>query len=334
MFDSDFYIKKYPQVMDSGLKPLEHYILHGAKNGYDPGPRFCSKTYLINFSEVLERENPLIDFLEKNVAACVGAYKNDDVFKSVQNKYYDKIKIGHFVDRRKQNRSWAVFLQCGPGSLHRQWLTSDPHRPWDLIVNQYQKIDTGDMGADVEILQTGSTKSTGFYQFAQAYPEIVDEYDYTLLLDDDIVTTEADITALFEIVDDHSFDLAQASLTKGSIFSWPVFKTKGDGYRRVNMVEIMMPMISKRALTIMKPLFGQSVSGWGVDFVGSLLVRQQLGDRIAVIDTVSMLHAKQIRIVDSAFYRMLYDACICPIVEFRMLKKRFGVTNKTEAIEI
>lgn len=334
IFISDFYITKYPQVLDTGLKPLEHYILHGTEYGYDPGPLFCTKTYRINFNKNLENENLLIDFLKMNIDACPGAYKTDDVFKNVQKKYYHKIKIDHFEDRRKQDRPWTVFLQSGPGSLHRQWLPSDTKRPWDLIVNQYQKIDTADMGADIEILQTGSTKSTGFYQFGREYPEIVDRYDYTLLLDDDIVTTEADITRLFEIVTEHSFDMAQASLTEDSNLSWPVFQTKGDGYRLVNMVEIMMPMISKRALKIMKPLFGQSVSGWGIDFVGSHLVRKAFGEQVAVIDSVSMRHAKQIRIVDSAFYKMLYNACICPIVELRMLKKKFGVNHKTEAIEI
>jgi len=334
LFDSDYYVSRNPDVLESGLKPIHHYILEGAKKRYDPSPLFCSKTYMINHKSALDIPNPLLDFLNKNVDAYPGAYKNGDVFRRIQKKYYDTITINDFADRRKEPRPWAVFLQYGPGAICDQWLTHNDNRPWDLIVNKYQDVDISDFSTDIEILQTASTKSVGIHNLITHYPAIVDNYDYLLLLDDDLLTTEDDITRLFKTATAHSLQLAQASLTEDSTFSWPVFFKKGSGVRQVNMVEIMMPLISKSALEIMKPLFNYSVSGWGVDFVGSYLVREKLGGRIGVIDDVSVTHAKQILIEDSAFYTMLYDARICPIVELRMMKKRFGVHAKTEAIEL
>ncbi len=227
-----------------------------------------------------------------------------------------------------------VFLQYGQGGEREQWLSQNDNRPWDLIVNKYQEVDVAGFKPDIEILQNGSTKSIGFHNFITQYPDIIDNYDYILLLDDDVQATEDDITAIFTTASAHSLHLAQPSLTQDSVFSWPVFFKKGSGVRRVNMVEIMMPLLSKSALAIMKPLFEYSVSGWGVDFVGSHLVREKLGECVGVIDDVSVKHAKQILIEDSAFYTMLYDAQICPIIELRMMKKIFGVHTKTEAMEL
>jgi len=334
LFDPGFYTSRNPDVIASGLNPIQHYLLHGAKKGCDPSPLFCSKTYMINHKSAFDIPNPLLDFLNKNVDACPGAYKNGGVFRGIQKKYYDTITINDFVDRRKEPRPWAVFLQYGPGAICDQWLSHNDNRLWDLIVNKYQGVDISDFYTDIEILQKASTKSVGFHNLITHYPAVVDNYDYLLLLDDDLLTTEDDITRLFKTASAHSLQLAQASLTEDSTFSWPVFFKKGSGVRQVNMIEIMMPLISKSALEIMKPLFNFSVSGWGIDFVGSHLVRAKLGGRIAVIDDVSVKHAKQILIEDSAFYTMLYDALICPVVELRMMKKRFGINAKTEAVEL
>jgi len=334
LFDTDYYVSRHPDVLTSGLKPVHHYMLEGAKKRYDPGPLFCSKTYKINYGRWHEIENPLLDFLSKGTDACAGAYKNAAAFRAVQKKYYDAVVIEYLVERRKTGRPWAVFLQYGPGAMCDHWLTDNENRPWDLIVNKYQEVDTAAFHTDVEILQKVSTKCVGFYNLIARHPEIVNRYDYILLLDDDLVTTEDDITTLFTTAEAHSLHLAQASLTRDSVFSWPVFFNKGSGVRQVNMVEIMMPLISKNTLEVIKTLFHYSVSGWGVDFVGSHLVREKLGGRIGVIDDVSVKHAKQIRIENSAFYTMLYGAGICPVVELRMMKQRFGVNVKTEAIEL
>ena len=98
------------------------------------------------------------------------------------------------------------------------------------------------------------------------------------------------------------------------------------------MVEIMMPVISKSALEIMKPLFNYSVSGWGIDVVGSYLVRKKLGCTCVIIDDVAVKHAKQVQFETGAYYEMLYRAGICPWIEWRLLKRKFGVHGKTEAV--
>ncbi|MBL4836733.1 MAG: glycosyltransferase [Kordiimonadaceae bacterium] len=40
MFQQDWYLKTYPDALDSGLAPVEHYILKGESRGYKPNPFF------------------------------------------------------------------------------------------------------------------------------------------------------------------------------------------------------------------------------------------------------------------------------------------------------
>ncbi len=83
LFDSSYYLSHNPEALHSGLKPIQHYLLDGAKKRYDPGPLFSTKTYLINFGQDIEIENPLLDFMSRNIDFCVGAYKSLDIFRGV-----------------------------------------------------------------------------------------------------------------------------------------------------------------------------------------------------------------------------------------------------------
>jgi len=45
LFDVDFYRVRYPDVAESGLDPVEHYLRIGAAKGYDPSPLFDTGYY-------------------------------------------------------------------------------------------------------------------------------------------------------------------------------------------------------------------------------------------------------------------------------------------------
>lgn len=42
LFDTDWYLARYPDVRESGINPLVHFLEHGARAGRDPGPLFSS----------------------------------------------------------------------------------------------------------------------------------------------------------------------------------------------------------------------------------------------------------------------------------------------------
>lgn len=65
LFDSDWYLKKYPDVASSGLDPVHHYLRFGALQKLNPGPDFDAAQYLKMYPDVAEaRLNPLLHYLE------------------------------------------------------------------------------------------------------------------------------------------------------------------------------------------------------------------------------------------------------------------------------
>jgi hypothetical protein len=63
LFDSAFYLGKYPDLAASGVNPLLHYLLHGAAEGRKPHPLFQPSYYLEQISPASTPAQPLLHFL-------------------------------------------------------------------------------------------------------------------------------------------------------------------------------------------------------------------------------------------------------------------------------
>jgi hypothetical protein len=64
LFDREWYLKKYSDVIEAGIDPAVHYLSDGAAEKRDPGPRFCPESYLQRYSDVAASEmNPLLHYL-------------------------------------------------------------------------------------------------------------------------------------------------------------------------------------------------------------------------------------------------------------------------------
>jgi hypothetical protein len=67
LFRGPWYLKKYPDAIESGLSPAVHYLRHGADQGYDPSPEFSTSLYLEENAGLGEAGvNPLVHYLTKN----------------------------------------------------------------------------------------------------------------------------------------------------------------------------------------------------------------------------------------------------------------------------
>ena len=65
LFDSQWYLNCYKDVVDSGLDPAQHYLQFGYKEGRQPGPHFDGNWYLKHYSDVASKGmNPLIHFIK------------------------------------------------------------------------------------------------------------------------------------------------------------------------------------------------------------------------------------------------------------------------------
>lgn len=65
VFDADYYLHNNPDVKESGLPPLKHFILHGLTEGRNPTGLFDSRFYLENNPDVKENGiNPFLHFMK------------------------------------------------------------------------------------------------------------------------------------------------------------------------------------------------------------------------------------------------------------------------------
>lgn len=66
LFDPDWYVAQYPEVAESGVDPVEHYLQYGTAGDYTPGPEFDAAWYLAQNPEVAAAGlNPLLHYLRQ-----------------------------------------------------------------------------------------------------------------------------------------------------------------------------------------------------------------------------------------------------------------------------
>lgn len=65
LFDAEWYLATYPDVRESGMSPLEHFLRFGAHEERSPGPNFDSHWYLTEYPDVAETGmNPLLHYIK------------------------------------------------------------------------------------------------------------------------------------------------------------------------------------------------------------------------------------------------------------------------------
>jgi len=64
LFDEAYYLKQYDDVRRADIDPIEHYVLHGWKEGKNPAPWFDTKFYLENNPDVAKAGvNPFVHWI-------------------------------------------------------------------------------------------------------------------------------------------------------------------------------------------------------------------------------------------------------------------------------
>jgi hypothetical protein len=64
MFDEPWYLAEYPDVALERINPIQHYLLHGAKEGRTPSPAFNTQFYLESNPDVAASgANPLVHYI-------------------------------------------------------------------------------------------------------------------------------------------------------------------------------------------------------------------------------------------------------------------------------
>jgi hypothetical protein len=226
-----------------------------------------------------------------------------------------------------RNRNLVV-LRCGDQSLHPGWI--GPDRNWDLAVSYFGSQDDRQFPEANFTHRFKGGKWNGIFAFFQTYPETLEQYDFFWLPDDDIEASCQRIETMFQTVKTYGFELAQPSLSHGSYLSHllalnnPYFV-----YRRVNFIELMVPVLSRKLLIKTLPLFEGTRTGFGMDYVWHRFTTDPT-QKVAILDNVAVKHTRP---VGGALHKMLRAEGLDPAQqELAIFLEPYGDPGTSEAI--
>ncbi|MEI6212022.1 MAG: hypothetical protein WCR06_10410 [bacterium] len=220
-------------------------------------------------------------------------------------------------------RKNLVLLRAGDHSLHRTWLT-DPVRDFDIFISYYgTQPNLYQAEADYYEMSPGP-KWPCLGTLVTEHAELLEHYAAFWFPDDDLAATTATINQMFALFHGFRLTLAQPALTADSFYSWRILLQHPKYVLRyVDFVEIMAPIFDRQALRNCRSTFGESQSGYGLDFVWPSLLDPQRPDALAVLDATPVTHTRP---VGGELYRNHPE--LKPRQDMLALLQKYGVAER------
>lgn len=189
----------------------------------------------------------------------------------------------------QKNRQFLVICRVGDKSLHRQWIADD-NRNFDLYLSYFGDT-AGKYKNDAEFYdETKGPKWPILYKIIMENQELVKRYDAVWFPDDDIAMPTQSIKRMFNLFSALGLNLGQPALSLDSYVAHKELIVKQNSLaRHINFIEVMAPIFSQDCLEQLQHTFGQSASGWGLDFLWPILLNHQ---GMALLDATPMIHTR------------------------------------------
>ncbi len=324
-FDGLWYAAQNPDWRASHPHPLLHFLEVGLPNGRRPRADIDMgfvRDVIRGRGRSME-EAAMRVFDPKPRDGDMRPPLTREELRARQEQFYadGRLRIEREAPAGARNR--LVFVQCGRG-FDAPWL--DEPRSFDVLLNCYDQ-SSASPHADAVVFQAG-TKTTAIRRLLAERPDCLLRYEAALFLDDDIEVGANDIEALFAAMAAERLDLAQPALTADSECAWPFLKRPEAPNRvfQASTVEIMAPLMTRRALKAAGSAFSETVSGWGTDLLLGPAVRNAFGPgSVGVIGSVAVRHARKVDLSGGAYYAFLRRYGIDPAHEANRVVVDFGV---------
>jgi hypothetical protein len=112
------------------------------------------------------------------------------------------------------------------------------------------------------------SKFQNFLYFFNTYPEIINKYERFFILDDDIIMSAADITAMFVISKHLGTKICQPSFTReGKLSHQATLSLDNAICHYTNYIEVNTPLFTREALFKFMPYMDDTLIGWGIDYL-------------------------------------------------------------------
>ena len=204
-------------------------------------------------------------------------------------------KTDLIIRRPPTGRRHLVVLRANEQSLHLDWEQDlpDDQRSWDLCVSFYGRRESYPPHdfSEFSSFQAGERKFQAIRSLLLSNP-LLRDYDYFMFPDDDLQMSWSDINRAFHAMHRWGLRIAQPSLKSGGHINYSA--TLQDHVYRVrftNMVEVMIPMMSRDVLRDCLGTFDLTRSSFGIDYVWSKVADVRL-NHVGIIDDVAVLHTR------------------------------------------
>jgi hypothetical protein len=324
-FDHAWYMAQNPDWSRTHPHPFLHFLERGMEAGKRPRPdidvEFLRDVIRGKGRSLEEAAFRVFDPLPRD--ADMAPPLNRQELRARQDRFFaaGQLRIEH--ESKPTRRRRLVYIQSG--KRLDPALLSEP-RAYDVLLNYYDQSPPNPR-AETVVYQRGC-KNTAIRRLLELRPDMLLGYERVLFLDDDLELGTADIDRLFGVAETEGLDLAGPSLTPDSQTAWPFLLQPGagKGIIRASSIEIMAPLMTRRALEAVTWVFAESASGWGGDLLLGPVVRAVFGpERVGVIGSVAVRHARPVDTKGGTLYLYLRSYGIETGHEANRIAFDFGV---------
>lgn len=217
-----------------------------------------------------------------------------------------------------------IISAVGDESLHHEWIAGDTQ--FDLALIYYgnnEKVAKSYEKDAKWLVRLKGMKYHLIVLFLNQFPNIIADYDFVWLPDNDVSISTKSINQLFSIAKEQQLQLCQPAMT--GYLSHPITKPAPRLLLRyTNFIEVLAPLMNTKSLSKLKESFTLNYSGWGFDYLWPYLLGNPR-NTIAIIDAITMHHTKPVGNDYSRFP-------IHPKKELKALLKKFGGEIKEKQV--
>ena len=222
-------------------------------------------------------------------------------------------------------KPFLALFRAGPNSLHPHAVQRLEEQNFDYALSWFgDEPPLHAQGAAFVHMQKGA-KWPGLERTIAEHWDLLQQYEYVWLPDDDLLCEPEQVSRMFAISRDLQLDLAQPALTRDSYFSHLItMQHTAFQLRFTNFVEVMAPLFSTDMLARIYPTLAGNISGWGLD---SLWPRLSKLGKVAIIDDTPVKHTRPVGGPNYAFSK---QSGISPTQEALLNMARYGIDTPAD----
>lgn len=186
------------------------------------------------------------------------------------------------------NNSCLVFTSAGNKNALLNWVNSE--KVFDLFCVYYANGQEQKLAeyCDYFVSHKGA-KFPNLLWVYQNWPDIIERYEYILVLDDDLLLTAANLNKHFEMHKNESLWLSQLAFHRRGKVNHKINEAQPFSYMRyTNFVEVNSPLFDRTSILDFLQVYDGEVVGIGVDYWYSeqLSRKDECHNKIAIFDII------------------------------------------------